>query len=84
MVARFEVAASFDSQEWPDAPGEVWCTCTFSKTDSTINGTTYTINGSPVTTADGETYSICEQGSTFKYKGKSAGAEEGNFEPKKR
>jgi len=25
VVARFEVAASFDSQEWPDAPGEVWC-----------------------------------------------------------
>jgi len=25
VVARFEVAASFDSQEWPDVPGEVWC-----------------------------------------------------------
>jgi len=59
--------------------GSTSCTCAVSKTETNTDGTTYTIDGSTLKTADGDSYSICASGSDLKYTGKSAGSEEGSF-----
>ena len=64
--------------------GSTDCTCTVSDTDSETDGTTYSVAGNTITTADGETYDFCINGSSFEYKGKSAGSEEGIWTLKKR
>jgi hypothetical protein len=60
------------------------CSCTLDKTERDASSTGFTVNGDTLTTADGETYTICEQGSTLTYSGASAGAEEGTWELTKR
>lgn len=76
-----QLKSAFDSVS---CSGSSDCTCTISKTDVEKSATTYTVSGNTATTADGETYSICEQGADFKYSGKSAGSEEGVYTLKKR
>lgn len=60
------------------------CTCTMNETRSETSSTTFTVNGDTLTTDDGATYTICEQGSTLKYRGASAGSEDGTWELTKR
>lgn len=57
--------------------GSSSCTCTVTKTNTTDNATTFLVSGSTITTGDGESYSFCSAGSSFQYKGKSAGSEDG-------
>jgi hypothetical protein len=76
-----ELKGAFDSVS---CTGSSACTCTISKIDKTDDVTTYTIQGSVVTTADGDQYSICENGVQLSYSGKSAGSEQGTFTLKKR
>lgn len=76
-----ELKGAFDSVT---CTGSSDCTCTVSKIENEKDATTYTIQGSLVTTADGDEYSICEQGSALSYSGKSAGSEQGTFTLKKR
>lgn len=64
--------------------GTAECDCTISKTESDSDATTYTIQGSLVTTADGDQYSICEKGADLSYSGKSVDSEQGSFTLKKR
>jgi hypothetical protein len=60
------------------------CTCAVSLTESSTDATTFAQSGNTVTTADGDTYEICVDGSKLTYKGKSAGAEDGSWELQKR
>lgn len=76
-----ELKSAFDSVS---CTGSSDCTCTVSKIENEKDATTYTIQGSLVTTADGDEYSICEKGADLSYSGKSAGAEQGTFTLKKR
>lgn len=76
-----ELKGAFDSVS---CTGSSSCDCTISKTEAETDATTYTIQGSVVTTADGDEYSICEAGADLSYSGKSAGSEEGTFTLKKR
>ena len=76
-----ELKGAFDSVS---CTGSSSCDCTISKTEVETDATTYTIQGSVVTTADGDEYSICEAGADLSYSGKSAGSEEGTFTLKKR
>jgi hypothetical protein len=76
-----ELKSAFDSVS---CTGSADCTCTISKTETEADATTYTIQGSVVTTADGDQYSICEKGVDLTYSGHSAGSEEGTFSLKKR
>jgi len=64
--------------------GSSSCTCAISNTSATNNDTTYTVSGSTVTTADGDTYSFCIEGSKLTYKGKAAGSEDGTWSLAKR
>lgn len=64
--------------------GSTDCTCTVSRTDTEVDGTTYTISNGVVTTADGDQYSLCEKGADLSYSGVSAGSEQGTFTLKKR
>ena len=64
--------------------GSSACECTVSKTEKEADATTYTVQGSVVTTADGDEYAICENGAQLTYSGKSAGSEQGTFTLKKR
>jgi hypothetical protein len=76
-----QLKGAFDSVS---CTGSSACTCTVSKTEVEKDATTYTIQGSTATTADGDTYSICEKGADLSYSGKSAGSEEGIYTMKKR
>ncbi len=60
------------------------CTCTLSRTDSNTGGTTFTVNGNRVTTADGDDYEFCVDGAKLTYQGKTSSAEDGTWELKKR
>lgn len=60
------------------------CECTLTRTTTRADATTYTVSGNAVTTADGDTYEICDDGTSLKYKGKSAGTESGTWELAKR
>jgi hypothetical protein len=73
----------FGNATCTDAGGGA-CDCTVSKTTPRNDSTTYTLEGNNVKTADGETYEICDDGASLKYKGKSAGTEEGSWELAKR
>jgi len=64
--------------------GTAACDCTISRSETTKNATTFTVSGSTVTTADGESYAICVKGAELTYTGKSAGAEEGSWSLAKR
>ncbi len=74
---------SFDSVSCAAGAGGS-CDCTIAKTDTTKNATTYTTSGTTLKTADGDTYEYCASATGLTYKGKSAGAEEGNWSLKKR
>jgi hypothetical protein len=76
-----ELKSTFDSVS---CTGSSDCTCTISKTESEQDASTYTLQGSLLTTADGDEYSICDKGADFSYSGKSAGTEQGSFTLKKR
>lgn len=76
-----ELKSAFDSVS---CTGSSSCICTISNTESEKDATTYTIQGSLVTTADGDEYSICEKSADLSYSGKSAGSEQGTFTLKKR
>lgn len=76
-----ELKNGFDSVT---CTGSTACDCTISKTESDTDATTYTIQGSLVTTADGDEYSICEKGADLSYSGKSVDSEQGSFTLKKR
>ena len=76
-----QLKSAFDSVK---CSGSGACTCTISKIEKTDDVTTYTINGSVVRTADGDEYSICENGAQLTYAGASAGSEQGTFSLKKR
>lgn len=60
------------------------CTCTLSRVDTRKDTTTFTTNGTTVTTGDGEAYEICAKGADLAYSGTSAGAEDGTWTLKKR
>jgi hypothetical protein len=64
--------------------GTTSCTCTVKQTATTSNATTFSVAGDTLTTADGDSYSVCVQGSSFKYEGKSTAAEDGVWDLKKR
>lgn len=64
--------------------GSAACTCTVANDERDADATTYSISGSTLTTTDGDTYEICEQGGELSYRGKGAGAEEGAFRLKRR
>jgi hypothetical protein len=76
-----ELKNAFDSVS---CTGTGACTCTISNTENEKDATTYTIQGSLVTTADGDQYSICEKSADLSYSGKSVGSEQGTFTLKKR
>lgn len=76
-----ELKSTFDSVS---CSGSTGCTCTISNTEHQKDATTYTVQGSLLTTADGDEYSICVQGLDFTYSGKSNGAEQGTFTLKER
>lgn len=76
-----ELKNGFDSAS---CTGSSACDCTISKIEADTDATTYTIQGSLVTTADNDEYSICEKGADLSYSGKSAGSEQGTFTLKKR
>ena len=64
--------------------GTTACSCTVKRTDTTKNATTFSVAGTTLTTADGDAYAICTAGSSLKYQGKSAGAEDGLWHLNKR
>jgi hypothetical protein len=64
--------------------GSAECTCTVTQNETRTDATTYTKSGNTVTTADGDSYEICLQGSKLTYKGASAQAEDGTWELTKR
>lgn len=72
-------AESLLKNAYPSAKctGTSSCSCTINGTSATNNATTYTVSGSTVTTADGDTYSFCVDGSKVTYKGKAPGSEDG-------
>jgi hypothetical protein len=73
---------AFDSAKCvPQAGG---CQCDVSKTSTTKDLAAYTISGTTLTTDDGETYDICETGSSLSYHGNSAGSESGSWSLAKR
>lgn len=80
-MLQTQLGSAYDSIS---CTGSSSCTCTISDSKKTEDATTYTISGSTLTTADGDTYSICENGSDFEYKGAGAGSEQGVFQLKKR
>jgi hypothetical protein len=75
------LATAFDSAS---CTGTTACTCTVKRTDTTKNATTFSVAGTTLTTADGDSYAICSAGSSLKYQGKSAGAEDGLWELNRR
>lgn len=56
------------------------CDCTIDRTETNTAATTFTVVGNTINTADGDTYEHCVAGTSFKYKGNSAGAEGGTWE----
>jgi hypothetical protein len=80
-LVQSALAMVFDSVK---CTGAAACTCTIDDTTTVSNATTFAVSGDTVTTADGETYSICEEAGTLRYKGKSAGSEDGHWALKKR
>ncbi|HSO33247.1 MAG TPA: hypothetical protein VLT33_12025 [Labilithrix sp.] len=73
--------SAFDSAT---CTGSAACTCTVKRTDTTKDATTFAVSGNTLTTADGDSYAICVAGSSLKYQGRSAGAEDGLWELTKR
>ncbi len=73
--------SAFDSVS---CTGIAACTCTIKRTDTAHNATTFSVAGNTLTTADGDSYAVCAQGSSLAYQGKSAFAEDGSWELKKR
>lgn len=76
------IKGGFDSVSC--SPKDGGCDCQIARTDHGTDATTFTIAGSTLTTADGDQYAICEQGSSLGYRGKSASAEDGTWTMKKR
>jgi hypothetical protein len=76
-----ELKSTFDSVS---CSGSGDCVCTVSKTETEQDATTYTLQGSLLSTADGDEYSICDKGADLSYSGKSTGTEQGTFTLKKR
>jgi hypothetical protein len=68
------LATAFDTVT---CTGAAACTCTVQRVDTTKDATSFTVNGTTLTTADGDSYGICVSGSSLAYQGRSAGAEDG-------
>lgn len=81
LAVEAALKSGFDSVT---CTGAAACTCTVKRTDSGSDVTTFAIAGDTLTTAGGDSYAICEQGNTFRYKGKSTASEDGIWELKKR
>lgn len=80
-MVESELKKSFDAVS---CTGSADCTCTISKTDVDSDATTFTVAGSTLTTAEGETYEICGTAAELAYAGRSAGTERGTFRLKRR
>ena len=76
-VVESALKTAFDSAT---CTGTAACTCTVKRTDTTKNATTFTVTGTTLTTADGDSYGFCAAGGSLKYQGKSAGSEDGLWE----